>query len=232
MLIYVLIFVAICFLVTPYLKKIIHIRRWRLIHQLSKHQAIFQTIIKDINGFKLSQKARQSADAMEYIYGEIEFDSFIALISLTRPTTETRFYDLGSGTGKAVLACAMVFDMQTYCGIELFEELHQGAMLSQQRLQKQPNYEHKIIHFICDNFLNANFRDASLIFINATGLFGSTWEQLNQRLNHETSTGTIVITISKALTDSTHYHLNKKTNVLMSWGVATAYIQEKRNQHT
>jgi hypothetical protein len=227
MLIYILISVATCFLVCPYLKKFIHLKRWRYIHKLSKHQPIFQNIIKDIDGFKLSQIARTSADAMEYSYGEIEFVSFIALISLARPTLEGRFYDLGSGSGKAVLACAMVFDMQTYCGIELFEELHHAALLLQQRLQQHPGYQHKIIHFIHDNFLNADFSDASLIFINATALFGATWEQLNQRLDHEAAAGTVIITISKALTTSTRYTLNIKTSVLMSWGVATAYIQEK-----
>lgn len=88
------------------------IRRWQDALAISKHLAVFQQLYADVNGFALSKKARLGGDAFEYVYGEIEFESFTALLSLCHPNSSTIFYDLGSGTGKAVLACAMVFNVK------------------------------------------------------------------------------------------------------------------------
>ena len=68
--------------------------------------------------------ARQKQDAIEYVYGEIEFLPFIALLSLDKPDSKTVFYDLGSGIGKAVLACAMVYPVHKSVGVELLPELY------------------------------------------------------------------------------------------------------------
>ena len=208
----------------PYWKKAYILRRWQRSLQLKKHHAVFQSIVNDIDGFALSRSARTHHDAMEYTYGEIDFTSFIALISMTHPTIETRFYDLGSGTGKAVLACAMVFDMQVCCGIELFEPLHTAALIQEDRLRQYPAYTQKAdtIHFMNDNFLNVDLSKASLIFINATALFGDSWEKLNQQLLTQTNAGTVIITTSKPLIASNY--ITKTTMVSMSWGIVTAFI--------
>ena len=202
------------------------LRRWQRSLHLKRHHAAFQTITNDINGFELSHFARTRSDAMEYTYGEIDFMSFIALISMTHPTPETRFYDLGSGTGKGILACALVFDMQTYCGIELFDSLHYAALIQKDRLRQFPAYIKKInaIHLIHDNFLNVDLSQASLIFLNATALFGDTWEKLNQKLQDQTKPGTVIITTSKPLIASSAHIMVKTTKVNMSWGVVSAYV--------
>ena len=210
----------------PYWKKAYVLRRWQQSLHLKQHHAVFQTIVNDINGFALSRAARAHHEAMEYTYGEIDFMSFIALIAMTHPTPETLFYDLGSGTGKAVLACAMVFDMQACCGIELFDALHNAALIQQDRLRQYPAYTQKAdtIHFMNDNFLNVDLSKASLIFINATALFGDTWEKLNQQLLTQTNAGTVIITTSKPLIASRY--IIKTTRVSMSWGIVTAFIHQ------
>ena len=214
------------------LTKAFVLKRWYHELHLKQHQTIFQKIYNDVDGFALSRIARTHQDAMEYTYGEIEFIPFIALISMTNPSQKTRFYDLGSGTGKAVIACALVFDMQEYCGIELFNELHLAAIKQQEKLRQLSPYEINAqrIHFIQDDFLKADISKASLIFINATALFGPTWEQLNQRLLTETTIGTTIITTSKPLIVSTQYLLTNTTKVSMSWGVVTAYIHVYNEQ--
>lgn len=73
---------------------------------------------------------------MEYAYGEIKFMSFIALLSLTNPDADTVFYDLGSGIGKAVLACSMVFPIRKSVGVELFPELYVDACTRAKDLAK------------------------------------------------------------------------------------------------
>jgi len=203
------------------------IKRWRRTLQLDKHLPIFQRLFAHVDGFALSQKARAQHDAMEYVYGEIDFLAFVALLSLVQPDANTIFYDLGSGTGKAVMACAMVFNVKKSCGIELFHELHHSALKQQQRLVKLPSYMKKAqtIHFINHDFLIADFNEATLIFINATGLFGASWEALNDRLAHTAMCQT-VITTSKKLTTKA-FTVSRITNVQMSWGVVNAYIQHR-----
>ena len=205
------------------------IQQWYKQLNLKKHQLIFNELFSKVDGFTLSQEARNAFDAMEYTYGEIDFISFIALISLAHPNTNTVFYDLGSGTGKAVFACAMVFDIKKSCGIELFSPLHQAALSLQDDLQNYADYQSKskTIHLINHNFLHVDFNDATLIFINATALFGETWTTLIQRLEH-TNPCSIIITTSKKL-NSNVFILLRSVTVQMSWGLVEAHIHQHTN---
>ena len=215
-------------LAQPYWARAYTLRRWRREFNLKQHTPVFQALFKTVDGFSLSRLARTHHDAMEYTYGEIEFTSFIALIAMTHPSSTSRFYDLGSGTGKAVLACAMVFDMQYYCGIELFNELHVQALKQQHALQQLPGYKQKAekIHFRNINFLNTDLHQATLIFINATALFSPTWEQLNQKLVNEAPNNAVIITTSKPLL-SNLFIVTQTTKVSMSWGIVVAYLHLK-----
>lgn len=202
-------------------------KRWRLKLRLTKHEMCHQTLFETTNGFLLSQEARVPHDAMEYLYGEIQFLPFIALLSLVNPNKDTIFYDLGSGIGKAVLACAMVYNVKKCCGIELFALLHHAALRAQHSLKALPEYQEKerSIQFVHDTFLNADFSDATVIFINATAFFGPTWDELLKRLALLNS-GTLVITTSKPLRLNC-FKVIRETTVPMSWGVVRAYIQER-----
>ena len=202
------------------------INRWYRNLDLDKHHTNHQKLFVDIDGFTLSRQARLTRDAMEYTYGEIDFISFIALLSLAHPNNNTVFYDLGSGTGKAVLACAMVFNVKKCCGIELFTPLHAAALKQQQRLQLLPYYQEKAktIHWVNADFLNTDFSDATLIFLNSTAFFGDTWAAVSQRLT-QTKLGTIIITTSKKLSSNT-FIVKKIIPIQMSWGLVNAYIQQ------
>jgi Histone methylation protein DOT1 len=203
------------------------VRRWRRALALDKHQTVFQQLYADIDGFRLSKLARTGQDAPEYVYGEIDFESFIALLSLCNPKPSTVFYDLGSGIGKAVLACAMVFAVQRSCGIELFASLDQCAKLQQERLRQIPGYQEKAnrVEFKQGNLLEAQFSDASLIFINATAFFGKTWHRISKQVE-QIKPGSLVISTSKPL-DSSQFLTVTVTQVKMSWGIVDAFIQQR-----
>jgi hypothetical protein len=72
------------------------IKRWQSRLAIKEHLVIYNQLFCHVNGFALSKKARAKLDAFEYLYGEIEFTSFIALLALANPDKETVFYDLGS----------------------------------------------------------------------------------------------------------------------------------------
>ena len=206
------------------------VRRWCESLNLHQHAKIFEELFAPVDGFALSRQARQEKDAFDYTYGEIELLSFIALIALTHPNENTQFYDLGSGVGKAVIACAMVFDIKKSCGIELFANLADAALVQKITLERTPGYERsaQCIQFIQEDILKADLSEATLIFINSTAFIGDFWEELSQKLA-EVAIGATIITISKQLT-STAFVVKRTTQVNMSWGIATAYIQEHQYQ--
>ncbi|WP_115707616.1 hypothetical protein [Legionella sainthelensi] len=210
-------------------KKYFLIKRWQKSLHLQEHSQIFHNLYKTSNGFILSQNARRKHDAMEYSYGEIEFFSFIALLSLINPNEHTVFYDLGSGTGKAVIACGMVFPVQKSIGIELFPELYLHSCQQVEQLAAIKQYERQAqkIKFRLGDFLEANLNDATLIFINSTAFFGPTWEKLCFKIDYLPHLTTI-ITTSKPLS-CVHFKLLKHTKVKMSWGVVSAYIHTRKN---
>lgn len=203
------------------------IRHWRKSLALSKHEAIYQQLYAEVDGFALSQVARAGNDAIEYVYGEISFEPFIALLSLCHPDCSTVFYDLGSGTGKAVLASMMVFDVQKSCGIELFSSLCDCAKNQQLRLGQIPAYKAKAerIEFRQENILDAQFRDATLVFINATAFFGQLWQAISKQVE-QIKPGSLVISTSKALNSTAFITLAVK-EVAMSWGLVRAFIQQR-----
>lgn len=222
-----LVFFILLALFCPYLWHKTAIYRWKKALSLDKALPIFTRLYTAIDGFALSHHARREHDALDYVYGEIDFMSFIALLSLVKPDNKTVFYDLGSGTGKAVVACAMVFNVKESNGIELFGSLHHTARKQQQALSSFPKYmpASKIIHFFHDDFLHANFNNATLVYINATGFLGETWIAISDRLT-QTPACTTVISTSKALKSSA-FIVTKITAVQMSWGIVKAYIHQR-----
>lgn len=203
------------------------IKYWRKTLSLDKHHLMFNTLYSEVNGFSLSKQARTKTDAIEWTYGEIEFESFIALLSLCEPNSDTIFYDLGSGTGKAVLACAMVFPVNQCYGVELLSNLHACAQKQKIALSNLSEYKSiaKKITFQQEDMLNSTLSQATIIFINASAFFGDFWKQLSFLLE-QVQPNTLVISTSKPL-KSTQFIVKNTTVVSMSWGVVNAYIQQK-----
>ncbi|MFT4058165.1 MAG: hypothetical protein QM652_01305 [Legionella sp.] len=197
---------------------------------LQEHEHTFQELYQNINGFALSHHARKGHDTFDYVYGEIEFLPFLALLSLVPLDEETVFYDLGSGTGKAVLACAMTYPLRRSVGIEILPALYESACMQAAQLAKIPHYERKAkkITFILGDFLEVDLDAANIIFINATALFNPTWEKICARLEHLPHLK-IVITTSKALC-SKHFTVVTQTKIQMSWGVVSAFIHARRKK--
>jgi SAM-dependent methyltransferase len=209
-------------------KKQFCIYRWRKALNVQEHELVFQKLYQHLNGFILSKNARQEHDALDYVYGEIEFLPFLALLSLAPLDEGTVFYDLGSGTGKAVLACAMTYPIYKSVGIEILPALYEASCAQKKQLAKIANYSEHVtkIKFILGDFLEENLDEATFIFINSTALFNPTWEKLCARLEHLPHLKT-VITTSKALS-SAYFTVVTQTKVQMSWGVVLAYIHARK----
>ncbi len=207
-------------------KKQLKIKRWKKTLNLTQHEQVFQQLYRKIDGFTVSRLSREKKDAIEYTYGEIEFITFIALLSLVNPDQNTVFYDLGCGTGKAVIACAMVYPVHKSIGIELLPELYSVAQQQVHQLATYSSYQKQNIHIIHDDILTADLSDATLIFINATTFLGAMWQELSVRLSNLPQLQT-VITTSKALPNK-DFALQGATQLQTSWGVVPAFIHTRK----
>lgn len=206
----------------------LHIRRWKRSLDVEKLHDIFKELFAQIDGFALSQTVRQKQDAIDYVYGEIEFVPFVALLSLAKLQPEDVFYDLGCGIGKAVFACAMVFELKKCVGIELLVPLYEGACSQIDVINTmKPQLNYSPVVFIQGDFFEINFDDATCIFINSTAFFGSTWENICSKID-KLPLCTRVITTSKPLMGH-GFHLIHTTKMETSWGVISAYIHERKN---
>jgi Histone methylation protein DOT1 len=200
----------------------VNILLWKKKLNIKQKLALFNKVFAHIDGFIISKLARKQQDAPEYLYGEIEFVSFTALLSLTNPNTESIFYDLGSGIGKAVIACALNFPVKMACGIEILAPMHSAALTAERILalecKSPPN-----IKFLNTDFLTHPLTDASIIFINATAFIGELWDKLNNKLDQELQENCYVLSTTKHLKFKRAKFI-KHTNVLMSWGIASVNI--------
>ena len=205
------------------------LRQWQRALKLDVLAPVFDTLYAPVNGFALSRMARNGRDAPEYTYGEICFLPFIALMAKAGMAQSSVFWDLGSGTGKAVVACAMVFGVQKSAGVECFVELHEAAVGVRKRLIQTEGFEalSHTLYFECASFLNTDFFDATHVFINASALSGDTWTQLVLMLQH-LSEGSVVVITSKRLPPA-YFELADALLVEMSWGFAQAFLYKRRD---
>lgn len=105
------------------------------IHELIRDEAqlLYDDLFRDTSlevGKTLSKEERDRKNLTQeksLIYGEVEFNSFYRVLRKINAEPGTIFYDLGSGTGKAVFAARLTQDFSKCIGIEILQSLHQQA---------------------------------------------------------------------------------------------------------
>ncbi len=197
-----------------------------------------QTLFKGSHGKIISfiyRKIRGVSDK-EFIYGEIDFLSFHNILEQTQPKLGEVFYDLGSGTGKAVFSAGLFYSLSKSCGIELLPPLYEKAA---NQLKKLVNFTQALpldseyslsekissIQFINDSFLNYDFYDANIIYVAATCLNHATWENLITKMT-ALKTGTRIIVATKSI-EYEEFDLIYQGTELMSWGLCPIKIYKK-----
>ncbi len=151
------------------------------------------------------------------------------------------FYDLGSGTGKPVIAMSLMHKFKKLKGIEFLENL---IKLSQQikngyddsinkKFERKKElfsfYKPNMIEFIQGDFLKHNWGDASIIFANSTCFSSEMINNIAEKANKECKKGTIIITFTKKLSKlNSDWDLRNGFRRLMTWGIATIYVHRRR----
>lgn len=128
----------------------------------SSQLKIFQDLYTDIDGYEVSRTARVKLPFITSdVYGEIDFDNFYDILSQANPQQGEVFYDLGSGTGKAVVLAALGFPFSRCIGIEKFNDLHEKS------LEITASLRDPRISFVQSDFISADFTDGDIIYLNS-----------------------------------------------------------------
>ena len=151
------------------------------------------------------------------------------------------FYDLGSGTGKPVIAMSLIYHFKSLIGIEYLENLFRLSLEIKntydrtirdkfENNQQLFNFETpNQIEFLQGDFLKHNWEDTSIIFANSTCFSLGMMQNIASKANKECKSGTIIITFTKRLTNlSTDWELRDGFRRLMTWGIATIYVHRRK----
>eukprot|EP01038_Epipyxis_sp_PR26KG_P006424 gene6424-8842_t len=172
-------------------------------------------------------------------YGEIEYFAFLNILQRAKPKKGESFYDLGHGTGKAIIAADLHFGyiFASISGIEIIPELYEISLL------KLKFYEETISSdSFCEYFdrnenrsiiklLNVSFMDeleddwtnADIIFANSTCFDNDLMEKIALKAE-KLRQGSRFISFTRPL-PSENFQVIEERQYGMSWGVVTSFIQ-------
>lgn len=176
------------------------------------------------NPFSISRRYfMYRSNSQEYTYGETPLTTFEKIAKEARITSQDTVYELGSGRGrvcfwlKSFIGCKVV-------GLEIVPDFVERA----QRIQRKLGIDG--MEFRTEDFLKANLKSASVIYLNGTCLEDETIKQLIQHFKSLKS-GTRIITVSYSLSDYTDqpmFETMKRFPARFTWGEADVYIQVKK----
>ncbi|OWZ04448.1 hypothetical protein PHMEG_00023646 [Phytophthora megakarya] len=195
---------------------------------------------------KTSRDERREREfiSMSLVYGEIAFVPFKVVLDvlkrwhhvLTKPGGT--FLDIGSGSGKAVFAAALLHDFDACYGIEVLEGLHAISQDVLQRWEKsiKPNFALSMqkkrtrISFTQGDALIVDWpANVDLVFLNSTCFGERLMYALTRKLALTCKSGAVVITATHKLPDTQNFvELRQLTVTQEAWGDATWYLHRKK----
>lgn len=183
---------------------------------------IFDQIYKEIDGYKISREAQKKLPYFSnaHIYGEITFVDFVEILTRTKPQPDEIFYDLGSGTGKAVITASLTFPFSRCIGIEKLKELYD---VSEQVKQTSAL---KNIDFIISDFNDYDFSNGDILYLNSYYFQYQMTNPVFIRKMKALKSGTRLIFVHTPLA-LPFFELIHQWLYTFTWGKATVYIAKK-----
>ena len=187
-----------------------------------------------------ADRKAKSLTAPTLMYGEIEFASFGMIIEKIKKRYGGlaegggHFVDLGSGTGKACFAAALIHDFDQVTGIEILEGLNRYSKTLVKRYDEQfrmraPS-DSTSFEFICSDLNELEtWSSASVIFVNSTCFDAKLMFEVNV-IARASPVGTFLITFTKQLPKNDKWKVLENAKYEMSWGEATVFIHVKEEE--
>ena len=190
--------------------------------------AIQQKLYSDIPGYSLSSAGRarlQRESDPALTYGEVTPESVQAMLEAVGTRPGEVFYDLGSGTGKAVIFAALMNNFARCTGIELVEDLWASAELARQRYESdvRPNLPveqvAEEVSFLNGDMFDFDISDADVVFTHCTCFDDAMMSRISSKLE-TLKPGSRVITVTKGLVSPAFTSIGS-TLYRLGWGEAT-----------
>lgn len=195
-------------------------------------QLIFNQLYNGVDGYRLSAlgKARLAVEDKALTYGEVSVESMTTILATVNPTPGSIFYDLGAGTGKAVVLAALLAPFGEARGIELVDELYEKSqeILDQFEALVRPHLPDQQlakINFIKNDILQHDFSDGDVVLAQTTCFPEQLMAQLEEKLEN-LKPDSRVITLSQSLR-SPLFELTHSGKCRMGWGEATVFVHRK-----
>lgn len=186
-------------------------------------------------GKKLSNNERKEKKLSQgsLTYGEIDFVSFCTILRKVccgNNVSQKVFIDLGSGTGRAVVAARLMEDFAVCEGMELLESLHSASTnvlkffesSGKQFLHYSSPTEVRVSH---ESILTYDWSHGDVVFANSTCFDAALMQSISQQAE-KLKAGSILISFTKSLV-SDKFELLERCKFTMSWGPATVFIHRR-----
>ncbi len=197
-------------------------------------QHLLEALYSDVQGYALSAAgrsriARESDPA--FTYGEITPESIEFMLQQVQAKPGEVFYDLGSGTGKAVIFASFLGSFSKAVGIEFVDELCASAQKTLERynaevkpllpLEKQM----QTIEFRNADMFSQDISDADVIFTHCTCFDDDMMNRIS-KMCEGLKSGARVITVTKGLTSPEFISLGTFP-FRLAWGDATLCFYQR-----
>ena len=181
-----------------------------------------------------------------FTYGEItEIDSFVGIISAVRALgvvgnegwsdagVTRKFYDLGSGSGRCVIAAALLGERDCLfhecIGIELLPSLHGLSLLvdcNYGSITRREGLHIKTKMLKEDLLTGTDWTDGFVVFANSTCFDNELFYAMAERARGMRA-GSVFVTNSSPLPPSAGFAEAQDIRLACSWGHADVYLQVK-----
>lgn len=193
-----------------------------------RFKAIFQYLPED------SKMWKSSSMDTNLTYGEITgLASINSMIQRIRECGSLMqvggsFYDLGSGTGKPVVAAALLHSFSLCCGIEVVNKLYTASLRAKLEYDKHHVSQTEII-FREGSFLDLDEVDwttGDVVYANSTCFSTEMMKAISAIASHMRP-GAFFISLTHPLDESAGFEVIAEERLEVSWGSADFYLQRK-----
>ncbi len=196
-------------------------------------ETLFNHLYGNINGYAVSTAARQASgiDTEKLLYGELPFETCKQILERANPKKDGVFCDLGSGTGRVVMAFYLLSNFKKCSGVELLKGLHDKAcevMTTFEETVKpqiKTHLEGRELQFLCDDIFACDLRGTDFIFMNHPFKESDLFDRLEEKFLDELKPGSRIVTIIRSLKNPRFKSLGSQT-YKFSWGDSTAHFFE------
>jgi SAM-dependent methyltransferase len=138
------------------------------------------------------------------------------------------FYDLGSGTGKPVIAAALLHRFSLSCGIEVVTKLYTASLRAKMEYDKLSVSATEVI-FLEGSFLNlgeVDWTTGDVVCANSTCFSKEMMKAISTLASHMRP-GAFFISLTHPLDESAGFEIIEEERLEVSWGGADFYLQRK-----